>query len=154
MLDTPHITQSEARQTAVIHLTVPRSDIQKVMGPGIQELLATLGAQGVKPAGPVYAHYLAMPGETFDFNIGVPVSSPVTPSGRVMPGSLPAARVARTVLHGNYDGLAAGWGEFLAWIASEGHRRAPDLWEAYVKGPESDPDPATWCTELNQPLLD
>ena len=29
---------------------------------------------------------------------------------------------------------------------------APDLWECYVAGPESNPDPATWRTELNRPL--
>jgi len=27
-----------------------------------------------------------------------------------------------------------------------------DLWEVYVAGPESGPDPATWRTELNRPL--
>ena len=71
MLDTPHITQTQACQTAVIHLT-------------------------------------------WD------------------PASL-----ARTVLNGNYEGLAAGWGEFLGSIASNGHRPAQDLWEVYAKGPES-----------------
>ncbi len=52
-----------------------------------------------------------------------------------------------------HDGLGPGWEEFLAWIASNGHQGAPDLWEVYVKGPESDPDPATWRTELNKPLI-
>lgn len=47
----------------------------------------------------------------------------------------------------------AGWGEFLGPIASNGYRPAPDLWEVYAKGPESDPDPASRRTELNQPLL-
>jgi effector-binding domain-containing protein len=153
MLDTPHITRTDACQTAVIHLTIPRSEIQQVMGPGIAELMATVAAQGVGPAGPWFSHHLAMHPDTFDFEIGVPVTGAVTPAGRVKPGSLPGGPVARTVLHGNYDGLAGGWGEFLAWIASNGHQTAPDLWEVYVKGPESDPDPATWQTQLNKPLL-
>lgn len=153
MLDTPHITTTAVCQTAVIHLTIPRSEIGHVMGPGIAELMATVAAQGIAPAGPWFSHHLAMHPDTFDFEIGVPVSAPVAPAGRVMPGSLPAARVARTVLHGNYDGLASGWEEFLGWIASNGHRPAADLWEVYVKGPESDPDPANWRTELNQPLI-
>ena len=33
-----------------------------------------------------------------------------------------------------------------------GHRPAEDLWERYVKGPESGPDPAAYRTELNRPL--
>lgn len=32
------------------------------------------------------------------------------------------------------------------------HTPAADLWEVDVAGPESSPDPATWRTELNQPL--
>jgi hypothetical protein len=35
MIDKPQITQTAAQQTAIIHVTVPRTDIQKVMGPGI-----------------------------------------------------------------------------------------------------------------------
>ena len=30
----------------------------------------------------------------------------------------------------------------MAWIDAEGHTPAPDLWEIYVAGPESGPDPA------------
>jgi effector-binding domain-containing protein len=62
-------------------------------------------------------------------------------------------RVARTVYRGPYEGLGTAWGEFNAWIAANGHTPAPDLWECYVAGPESSPDPATWRTELNRPLI-
>ncbi|MCA9772523.1 MAG: hypothetical protein KC466_08940 [Myxococcales bacterium] len=41
----------------------------------------------------------------------------------------------------------------VARIVAEGHRPAPDLWEVCVAGPESNPDPATFRTELNRPLL-
>ena len=153
MLDTPHITDSPARQTAVIRLNIPRSEIRNVMGPGITELMAIVAAQGIGPTGPWFSHHFAMHPDTFDFEIGVPVSGPVTPAGRVTAGSLPAAKVARTVLHGNYDGLPGGWGEFMGWIDAQGLKTAPDLWEIYVKGPESDPDPLSWRTELNKPLL-
>ena len=30
----------------------------------------------------------------------------------------------------------------MAWLDKEGVRKAPGLWEVYVKGPESDPDPS------------
>ena len=153
MLDKPHITRTDACRTAVIHLTIPRSEIRNVMGPGIAELMATVAAQGIGPSGPWFSHHLTMHPDTFDFEIGVPVTGLVTPAGRVTGGSLPAGMVARTVLQGNYESLADGWGEFQAWIKSNGHQGAPDMWEVYVKGPESDPDPATWRTELNQPLL-
>jgi effector-binding domain-containing protein len=89
---------------------------------------------------------------TFDMEIGVPVSEPVEPAGRVMPGELPAGTVARTVYHGGFEGLGGGWSELDAWVAANGHAPAPDLWECYVAGPESGSDPAAWRTELNRPL--
>ncbi|MES2901220.1 MAG: GyrI-like domain-containing protein [Pseudomonadota bacterium] len=149
-----HIVHIDAQQTAVIHLTIPRADIRTVMGPGIGELMAVVQAQGIGPTGSWFSHHLTMHPDTFDFEIGVPVSGPVTPSGRVRPGSLPAGRVARTILVGDYSGLGEGWASFREWIGKQGLQAAPDLWEVYTKGPESDPDPASWRTELNQPLLD
>jgi len=76
----------------------------------------------------------------------------VSATGRVTASQLPAATVGRTVYHGPYEGLRAAWRECEAWITSEGHTTAANLWECYVAGPESNPDPATWRTELNRPL--
>ncbi|PWF47927.1 GyrI-like domain-containing protein [Massilia glaciei] len=152
MLDTPQITESPARQAAVIHLTIPRAEMQAQMGPAIDELIAAVVAQGVGPAGPVFSHHFRMEPGLFDFEVGVPVSGPVAPAGRVKAGALPAARVARTVLHGGYEGLPGGWGQFMEWIDRQGLGKTDDLWEVYVAGPHSDPDPAAWRTELNQPL--
>ena len=67
---------------------------------------------------------------------------------------LPAATVARTVYHGPYEGLGSAWGEFITWIEAGGYTTRPDFWECYATGPESGPDPSTWRTELNKPLLD
>src|SRR5260221_10393716 len=142
MLDIPEITEAAAQLTAVIHLTIPRAEIRKVMGPGLGELRAAIAAQGVAPAGPWFTHHLRMDPDIFDFEICVPVTEPVTATGRVQPGQLPAARVARTVYRGPYEGLAAAWGEFDAWITANGYAPGPDLWECYVAGPESSPDPA------------
>jgi effector-binding domain-containing protein len=122
------------------------------MGPGIRELMATVAAQGIGPAGPWFTRHLRMDPEIFDFEISVPVTAPVVAAGRVKPSHLPAAKVAWTVYRGPYEGLADAWVEFNAWIAANGHTPAENLWECYVAGPEKDPDPSTWRTELNRPL--
>ncbi len=137
----------------MIHLTIPRAEIRKVMGPGLQELMAAVAAQGIKPTGPWLSHHLKMDPEIFDFEIALPVATTVAPAGRVKPSQLPAATVARTIHHGPYEGLGPAWGEFETWIKAAGHITAPDLWEIYVAGPESSPDPAQWQTELNRPLI-
>lgn len=152
MIDRPQIVRTEARLAAVIHLTIPRDAIQRAMGPAIQEVLAAVAAQGLAPAGPLFAHHFRMHPETWDFEVGVPVAKPITAAGRVEPGTLPAATVARNVYQGGYDGLGAAWGELGRWIEQEGHAPAENLWESYVAGPESSPDPASWRTELNRPL--
>jgi effector-binding domain-containing protein len=152
VLDTPQITQTAAQTTAVIRLTVPRAEIRNVMGPGHRELIAAIAAQGIAATGPWFTHHLKLPGETFDFEIGVPVAAPVVAARRVRPGELRAATVARTVYRGPYEGLAGAWSEFIAWIEAQGHTPAPDLWECYAAGPESSTDPNLWRTELNRPL--
>ena len=152
MISTPQIFQTEAEAAAVIHLTVPRSEMRKVFGPAVGELMAALAEQGVTPSSPVFAHHLKMSPDTFDFEVGVKVTSPVKATGRVKPGALPAAKVARTIYHGPYDGLPSAWGEFDKWMRANGHEQAGSLWEQYSVGPQSTPDPADWRTELNRPL--
>jgi effector-binding domain-containing protein len=153
MLETPHIAQTAAQAIALIRLTIPRAEIRNVMGPGYHELTAALAAQGVVPTGSWFTHHLRMDPNVFDFEICLPVAAPVSAAGRVQPGVLPAATVARTVYRGPYEGLPSAWGEFDAWIAAGNHTPALDLWEVYVAGPESGPEPAGWRTELNRPLV-
>ncbi|HSD36408.1 MAG TPA: GyrI-like domain-containing protein [Rhodocyclaceae bacterium] len=155
MIDTPYITHSDAQPVARIPLSVSWAEIRNEMGPAITEVYSTLAAQGIKPAGPWFTHHKHRPTDVLDFDACVPVGEPVTATGRVLPGELAArTKVARTVFHGNYDKLGEGWGEFIKWIEANGHKPAVDLWECYVVGPESSPDPAQWCTELNMPLVD
>jgi effector-binding domain-containing protein len=153
MIDIPRIARTDEQLTAVIHLTVPRSEIRQVMGLGLAEVRAAVAAQGLTPTGSWFTHPLRMDPEVFDFEVGVTVPAEVVPSGRVRPGRLPEATVARTVYRGPYEGLGDGWGQFMAWIAAEGQTPGPDLWEVYAVGPESDPDPAGWRTELYRPLI-
>ena len=152
MLDTPEIMQTKAHMAAVIHLQVPRREMMNAFGPAVGELMATLGAQGVAPIGSVFAHHLSMSPDIFDFELGVKISNPIKPTGRVKSGELPAAKVARTIYSGPYEGLPAAWGEFNTWIQNNGHEPADTLWELYTVGPQSTPDPGGWRTELTRPL--
>jgi effector-binding domain-containing protein len=152
MLATPQIIETTVQTAAVIRLTIPRNDMMKAFGPAAGELMTALAAQGVAPLSAIFAHHLKMSPDIFDFELGVKVAAPVKATGRVKPGELPAAKVARTVYSGPYEGLPAAWGEFVAWMKSSGHEMADDLWEVYSVGPQSTPDPAGWRTELNRPL--
>lgn len=153
MIDAPQIIQSAGQLAAVIHLTIPREEIRSVMGPGISELMTAVAAQGIATAGPWFSHHLRIDPGIFDFEIGVPVAAPVAGTGRVQPGQLPAATVARTIYRGDYEGLGAAWSELMEWIAAAGYRHGQELWECYLVGPEANLDPAGWRTELNRPVI-
>ena len=58
MLDKPQIPQTEAQHTAIIRLTIPRAEIQSVMGPAIAEVMSAIAAQGITSAGSVFSHPL------------------------------------------------------------------------------------------------
>lgn len=153
MLSEHQIVETAAEPAAVIRLTILSRDMPKVFGPAVGELLTTLGAQGIEPVGAIFAHHVKLPSDTFDFELGIKVSSPVTPAGRIEPGELPARRVARAIYTGPYEGLPGAWDAFIAWMDANGHKSAPSLWELYSVGPQSTPDAAQWRTELNRPLL-
>jgi effector-binding domain-containing protein len=153
MIDTPQITKTDSREIAVLHLTIPRSEICNVMQAGLRELLGTLAAQSIAPIGPWFTHHLKMEPGIFDFEIGVPVAAIVAAAGRVRPAQRPVLMVARTIYRGPYEGLGAAWSEFDAWIAAQGRKPAADLWEGYLAGPESSSDPANWRTQLERPLV-
>jgi effector-binding domain-containing protein len=155
MLSTPQIMRTSAQPAAVIHLTIPRAAMMAEFGPALEEILTILSAQFVEPTGPAFAHHLTTSPDTFDFELGLPINGAITGEGRVRPGELPAReRVAHAVYTGGYEGLYAAWGEFSEWMKAQGLKPAGDLWEIYAYGPQSNPDPKTWRTELFQPLTD
>jgi effector-binding domain-containing protein len=152
MLEHPSITETPHQHTAVIPFTIPRREMSTVFGPAVQELLATLSAQNLAPAGPLFAHHFTITPDTFDFEIGFPIASPITPSGRVQPSERPAMKIAHTLLQGDYQQLPDAWSHFMGWVNDQQLPHAPDIWECYVAGPESSPDPASWRTQLIIPL--
>ena len=151
-IDSPEIVQLPAQPTAIIRFIIPRAQIREIMQPGIEELMATVKAQLIGPTGPVFSHHLRLDPAQFDFELGVPVSAPVTPHGRVHPGMLPAGRAARTIYRGPYEGLGAAWEEFDRWIVGGGYIPAPNLWERYLTAPGARPEDT--ATELVRPALD
>ena len=149
----PQIIRTIARHTAVIHLSIPRAAMMQVFGPAVEELATTLTAQGTPPKGSAFAHHFKMSPGTFDFELGFITDTPVTPAGRVKPGHWPASDAAHAVYYGPYNGLPSAWGEFDFWMKAQGLAQAEDLWEHYVVGPHSTPDPAAWRTELHRPII-
>jgi effector-binding domain-containing protein len=150
MIDTPYVAQSQEQLTARIHLTVPKHEIQRVMGPGLLEVKAAIASQGIKAIGPWFTRHLQIDPEVFDFEICLPVAKEVTATGRVQPGRMLETKVVRTIYRGPYEGLREAWGEFGRWIEKQGYQTGDEFWECYLAGPEKSADPSEWETELNR----
>ena len=65
----------------------------------MSELNQAVASQGVSTAGPMFTHHFRMDPNFFDFEIGVPVASPITPSGRVQSIEIPALSIVRAGIH-------------------------------------------------------
>lgn len=90
-----------------------------------------------------FAHHFKTTDEAFDFDICVPVSAPVTAVGRLRSWQRPAIKVLRDARH-----------DFSLWVVADGHETADDLYECYLVGPESSPEPTDWRTELSRPAIE
>jgi effector-binding domain-containing protein len=154
VLEAPTILHIREQLAAVIHLTIRWDEIEHIMEPGLHELIAAVSAQGIGPTGPWSNHHLRMRPDVADIEICVPVSMPVVPVGRVEGRNRPARTIVRTVYHGAYQGLGLAWRDFNAWISARRYQAAPDFQECYVIGPDENPDPAAWRTELTRSLID
>lgn len=152
MIDPIELLTLPRQPVAMIRCTVAASELPRLIGPALEELFGAIATQRRRPTGPWLSWHLRRPSATFDMAICVPVDAEVEPTGRVQPGELPAARVARTTYYGPYEGLAAAWGACTAAIAAAGHTPADDLWEQYLAGPDSGLPAAQWRTRLVRPL--
>ncbi len=154
MLTPPEIIELAAQPTAVIRLTIPRGDMMKRFDPTVQEVLAALKAQGVTPAGPVFVHYLSLPTEIFDFELGFPTVRAIAAAGNVYPALQPAQKIIRTVYTGPFAGMPSAWGVFQQHILAKKYRYAQAFREAYLNDPNLVSDPTQYQTELTRILLD
>jgi hypothetical protein len=76
------------------------------MSPAITEIISTIAAQGGAFAGPCFSYHQKRPSDIFDFDVGFPISRPITPAGRVKMSKLPAAKIVRTTYRVGMMGLA------------------------------------------------
>lgn len=149
MITTPERITTKEVITAVIHLTIPGRDMPKYMDPAIQEIIRTVLSQGIRITGPMFSYHHRRPSDTFDFEIGFPVSSAVRPEGRVINSTLPSATVVRSVYTGPYEGLAQAWTALQQWVRANGHPETGRFWERYLNNPDEVQDPSDYRTELN-----
>jgi effector-binding domain-containing protein len=148
------IIEREEQPTAAVRERVPISELPQFFQRSYHATMAALQAQGLHPTGPPFAKYYGMPTDTADVEAGFPASGPVTAADGVIAGTLPGGKVVEAMHVGPYDTMEKTYHEMVAWIGEQGLTPSDVMWETYLSDPQTEPDPATWRTQIFWPVAD
>lgn len=158
MIGEPELVDRSEQPYVAIRTQVRMQELGTVIPRLVGEVLAWLAQQNVAPAGAPFIRYLVIDMDgLLDVEIAAPVASPLAGDGRVCAGVLPAGRYASLVYIDIGLGIPANrallqWGarEGLAWEAwrTEKGEAFGARVEIFLTGPDDDPDPKKWQTQV------
>ena len=164
MIAEPKLEDRKEQRYMGIRMQVPMRKLKDIIPQSIDEMFSWLGKQGVELAGPPFIRYhvINMAGK-MDVEVGVPVKGALSGDERISAGVLPAGRYASLIYSGVKNGIE-GNKALLDWATEQGI--VWDRWddkngdafgsrvEFFLTGPDEDPDPANWETEVAIRLAD
>lgn len=164
MITEPKLEDRAAQFTVGIRAQVPMQKLPEVIPQLIDETAAWLDEQDATPAGAPYIRYHVINMEEFlDIEIGFPVETALMGDDRVQASIIPAGRYGTLIYTDVSKGIESnaaliGWArekgiEWDAWDAETGHAFASRI-EYLLDGPDDDPNPANWRTEVAIRLQD
>jgi DNA-binding transcriptional MerR regulator len=144
-----------ATEAAAITEVVGAEDSVAWLQGALGEIHATLAAHGVAATGPsggVYAD------EVFTEHRGkvtifVPCSTPVHPTGRITPTTIPAAELAVIEHRGPPSEVDRAYGTLGSYVARHAIGVKGPIREYYVVGQRDTPDAGRWRTEIGWPIF-
>ncbi len=148
-----HAETRQPQPTAVGRATLTVQELPSWLGRTFGAVARALGARGAGPAGPPFARYHRLGDDRFSVEAGFPAAAAIEAAGDVLPSELPGGRVAVTVHTGPYDQMEPAYQALSSWVTGQGGDLAGDAWEVYFSDPATQPDPATWRTEIVQPYI-
>lgn len=158
----PKLDNREAQPYVGIRSQVSMGEMPNVIPQHIGEVIGWLGQQGIEPDGPPIIRYHVCPtiadrAALVDMTVGWPVARLLTGNDRIAADALPAGRYASLVYTGVENGVPAN-GILIDWAKENGiqwNSHDVELGEAFagrveylLDGPDDDPDPANWDTEV------
>ncbi|MBX3066314.1 MAG: GyrI-like domain-containing protein [Anaerolineae bacterium] len=158
MIGTPKIDERRELPYAGIRVQVPHTQFPTIIPQLIDEIYAWLGQHGVEGKGPLMRYYVINMSGTMDVELGVEVDSPITGDDRVKAQALPAGRYAWLIYTGIGEKAVQGNGALINWAEESGIKW--DRWddpkgdafrsrvEFFLDGPQDDPNPDNWRSEV------
>ena len=150
---------------AITHTTMPartvaslRDTIPSYADEGLlwQRLMSTLPATGA-PIAPTATPVAVFHDEGFvesgpDVEVQLDVAAPFEDAGDVHCRQVPEQEVVVGTLHGPYEGVSDVMEAIGAWVGEHGYRFAGPMYDRYLVGPQQEPDPGRWVTEVCVPV--
>jgi effector-binding domain-containing protein len=115
--------------------------------------LGELSRLRMRPTGAPVALYSGDVTEKVDVIAGFPVASAVDPKPGFVAASLPGGQTVEAIHRGTYDEMGDTYDALLAWLEERDLVPLDQTWEEYVVGPDTEGDPARWCTRIVYPLV-
>lgn len=164
----PKLEDRNAQPYIGIRSQVQMQELPTVIPQYIGEVAAWLNQQGVKPMGPPIIRYhtcpsIMKPDALLDVAIGWQTTAALKGNGHIIADTLPAGRYATLIFTGVENGVE-GNRALIEWAAEQGIRW--DSWddeigdafggrvEYMLDGPDDDPNPSNWKTEVAIKLAD
>jgi effector-binding domain-containing protein len=155
----PQFQERPAQHYAGITKTVTMDGISAAVDDAFPALFGWLAENGTAPSGPPFIRYLVIDmAAELEIELAVPVSAPVTGSGRIQAGVLPAGSYAVLRHSGPYDGLIAANAALQQWASVNGvefdaqQTATGSAWrsrvEHYLTDPAQEPDPMKWEVDV------
>jgi effector-binding domain-containing protein len=135
-----------------------RMPFGEAIGPAMGAAAGYLEGAGVKGFGPAVFKYNVIDMPRLEVEMGFVTPSAVAGNAEVKPGVLPAGKYATLTYFGHYDNLESVTAVLIGWAKQKGiewdSTSGPDgerfvsRVEIYPNGPDDEPDPQKWETQI------
>ena len=138
----------------VMRRRITRDEIAMTLAGSLPAVFGYAQRHGLAITGPPFARYPEVGMGSLVIESGVTVAAPpsTAPGDGIEVLAVPAGRALVAVHRGPYDTLPQSYQEIEKWMRDQGLSRAGAPWETYLTDPGERPDPATWETEIVQPV--
>jgi AraC family transcriptional regulator len=145
-----------ALHALVIRKRISRDEIAATLGTVLPAVFAHAQKHGIAMAGPPFARYPEFGMGSLVIEGGVATAEPAAgdPDAGIESLTIPAGQAAVAIHRGPYETLSETHQAIEAWLQAEGRTVAGPPWETYLTDPGEHPDPATWQTEIVQPITE
>ena len=149
------IKNVEEQTILLLKGTSTKETIGQDMGAMFGKVFTYLDSADIQPAGPPLSLYYTEPGPQWKIAVAIPVANETKAPNANEPIqliTLAGGKMAFAIHTGSYEQLEDAWNIFFQWVQSNGYYPAGPAREIYLVGPEQQPDPAKYQTQLLWPV--